>query len=331
MASFVSPASLATQRRAMRGRRVHTARAAQHVAIAPQSAKLVRASANSEQPKSDLINPSRRNMMMTTVGAFAASCACSTCGAGPALADGVSFSYGQYDGALKWQGTCSLGDAQSPINISPSVADMRVSGRSDTFKFNYAYPGSAIVNTGKGCQVNYGPGNYVQLGDRKMQLLQFHFHTPSEHTRQGKHSQMEVHLVHRDVEAGNLCVLGVLLTTNKQGSAKSDECAGLGMALQQCPPVPNKLVEKDMPIDLMSFLPTDRGYYNYRGSLTTPPCSEGVDWYVFAEPVKISAQQALDFQQIVGQDAVLGFNYRPTQPLGDRNLIRMVEVKDWNW
>lgn len=325
----MSRASVSMQKHAVSGQRVPTARAAR---VMPKSAKLVRASAEEEKPlMNNLINPTRRQMVAGTMGAFASSCACSTCGTGPALADGVAFTYGQYDGALKWQGTCSLGDAQSPINISPANADMRVAGRMDTFQFNYKNPGVAIVNTGKGIQVNYAPGNYVTLGDRKMQLLQFHFHTPSEHTREGKHSQMEVHLVHRDVERQNLCVLGALLSTKKQGSAKEEGCAGLEMALDEAPDTPNMLVDKNMPVDLMSFLPSDKGYYNYNGSLTTPPCSEGVDWYVFAEPVKISAQQALEFQQMVGQNTALAFNYRPTQPLGDRSLTRMVEVRDWNW
>jgi len=324
-------ASLSTQKHAVRGQRLQAARAAQRVAPTRKAAKPIQASASEQEPKFDLINPTRRQMVTGTIGAFAASCPCSICGTGPALADGVPFSYGQMDGALKWQGTCSLGDAQSPINISPAVADMRVATRMDTFKFNYKYPGAAIVNTGKGIQVNYEPGNYVTLGDRKMQLLQFHFHTPSEHTREGKHSQMEVHLVHRDVVSQNLCVLGALLTTKKQGAGASDGCSGLDMALKEAPETPNKLMEKEMPVDLLSFLPSDKGYYSYKGSLTTPPCSEGVDWFVFAEPVKISAQQALEFQEMVGQNTSLSFNYRPTQPLGERQLTRFVEVRDWSW
>ena len=160
-----------------------------------------------------------------------------------------------------------------------------------------------------------------QIGGQPFRLVQLHFHTPSEHAVSGRHAAMEAHLVHRSPDTGALAVLAVLI--HPDGPVN----ASLGTILESAPQQPGSPpTPLRRPINLLSLLPRPssidgrRAYARYRGSLTTPPCSEGVQWYVFLEPLKVAADQILEFQWFAGNQVTLGSNARPIQPLGDRQL-----------
>eukprot|EP00238_Polyblepharides_amylifera_P000623 CAMPEP_0196572098 /NCGR_PEP_ID=MMETSP1081-20130531/2207_1 /TAXON_ID=36882 /ORGANISM="Pyramimonas amylifera, Strain CCMP720" /LENGTH=327 /DNA_ID=CAMNT_0041889297 /DNA_START=98 /DNA_END=1081 /DNA_ORIENTATION=- len=262
-----------------------------------------------------LIDTSRRQLMMGTGSAVLGTfglCACNFCGTGPALA----FDYGEIAGPPSWSGICREGQSQSPVNIDTDLAILNPTAQS-YFKFAYAKQPKAFVNSGHGAMVTYEPGSYATIGKRKLELLQFHFHTPSEHTIDGKHSQMEVHLVHKDVDSGLLCVLGTMMIAKKGAPTH----AALQAALDNTPVTPQ--AERAVPcgqVDLTSFISPGSGFWNYSGSLTTPPCSEEVNWFVFSEPIFVAPEQVLEFQELLGNGTSLNLNYRPVANLNARNV-----------
>ena len=146
------------------------------------------------------------------------------------------------------------------------------------------------------------------IGEASFQLVQFHFHAPSEHTVAGRALPMEVHLVHRS-DAGVFAVLGVLIDEGRHNPnyepiwAHLPEEAGAHESLA------------DLTLDLEDLLPKRRLAFRYMGSLTTPPCSEGVRWFVLADPIELSAEQIAEFTEIYDH------NSRPTHPLRGRSLV----------
>lgn len=216
------------------------------------------------------------------------------------------WAYTGHHGASHWAEidpgfeTCASGHAQSPINIRRAVpSDLPALG------FDYGTVAPSIVNNGHTVQVNVPPGNVLRVGDHRFELLQFHFHTPSEERIAGRAQPMVAHLVHKD-EEGHLGVLAVLLRPGPAGS-------GFDKVLAHLPSHAGEtLTVADVQIDLNSLLPQDRRYYDFEGSLTTPPCSEGVHWMVLKQPVDISATHIRAFRQLYAANA------RPVQPLHDR-------------
>ena len=198
---------------------------------------------------------------------------------------------------------CSLGQAQSPINIESST-------NSDigSLELNYRDTPLKIANNGRTIRVDYESGSYLTLDDRRYELLQFHFHQPSEHLISGRALDMEAHLVHKDWTTGNLVVLAVLMTEGKINLA-------LDRVWDKIPFGDDNEEVSDLIINAANLLPekSDR-YYRYQGSLTTPPCSENVTWLILKQPVEISKLQIDRFLEIVGTNA------RPVQPLNDRIL-----------
>ena len=156
--------------------------------------------------------------------------------------------------------------------------------------------------------VNYTPGSFIFVGDRKYELKQFHFHRPSEEKINGKSFEMTAHLVHADND-GKLVVVAVLL--------QKGEDSPLVRELWKDLPREKEREEffENVQIDLSQILPSDRGYYTFSGSLTTPPCSEDVTWYVLKHPATLSAEEIKRFSQLYRDDA------RPTQPLYDRIVL----------
>lgn len=198
---------------------------------------------------------------------------------------------------------CQSGISQSPINLS-SALDAELTD----LKINYQESPLRIVNNGHTIQVNYQPGSILTLDDEPFELLQFHFHHPSEHKVEGEALPMEVHLVHKS-KKGALAVIGVFF---KQGQANS--------VLQQVwQNMPIKAGEEknisNVNVNAADLLPKNRDYYRYFGSLTTPPCSETVNWIVLKEPIEISTQQVSQFTKIIPMNA------RPVQDIKRRFLL----------
>eukprot|EP00899_Mesostigma_viride_P014754 jgi/Mesvir1/2327/Mv19353-RA.1 len=266
----------------------------------------------------------RRRLLGMGLGAMLACPCCSPLVPGKASAS--DWRYGGLEGPPQWSGICSSGREQSPIDIplsSPAVIQDSIR-QFGPLQFDYKNGPSEVVNTGHGTmQVNFPRGNYITVKCRTYELLQFHFHSPSEHTIDGVHTAMEVHLVHRNVDSGGLAVFGIMM----EGRASQKYNRTLKQLLEISPTEPGEgIYVRGLKLDIFptDFLPQpdakDRnwGYVHYKGSLTTPPCSEGLDWFVFDKILNVSGQQVLDFQRFVGNGKNYSLNWRPVQPLGER-------------
>jgi carbonic anhydrase len=198
---------------------------------------------------------------------------------------------------------CSIGQTQSPIDIKDAKkADL------PALKFSYQAVPLNIVDNGHTIQVNYAPGSTLTVGGKVYILKQFHFHHPSEEHVNGKDFPLVAHLVHADAE-GRLAVVAVLF---EQGSANSL----IDKLWKNIPSEKEK--PKDMPsvsIQVQDLLPSERDYFTYAGSLTTPPCSEGVSWYVLNSYATLSPQQVAAFAKIYPKNA------RPIQPTNSREIL----------
>ncbi|TAN62687.1 carbonic anhydrase family protein [bacterium] len=208
-----------------------------------------------------------------------------------------------WGGMSKDYAACSQGKSQSPVDIT-GAADEKL----DDIAFNYKPSKAVIENNGHTIQVNYekGSGNTIKAGGVEYELVQFHFHDPSEHTVRGKSYGMELHLVHKNVD-GKLAVVGVLIDTGAEGGAYKE-------IWNSFPKKAGDKKELKAPINANDLLPKERLYYKYSGSLTTPPCSEIVTWLVIKTPVQMSKAQVDAFKGIVKMNA------RPTQPLNGRRI-----------
>jgi len=214
--------------------------------------------------------------------------------------------YGKAHGPAHWGelkpefATCQSGHHQSPIDIEKTEkADL------PPIQFQYGASPLSIIDNGHTIQVNYEPGSSIRMGERDFALKQFHFHRPSEEKVHGRRHEMSLHLVHADT-AGNLAVVAVLL----DAGAESPVIRQLWNNL----PKKEGGAERhhDIRINAADLLPADWGYYTFDGSLTTPPCTENVTWFLMKEPVTISTREIAQFSKRYPDDA------RPTQPLYDR-------------
>lgn len=203
-------------------------------------------------------------------------------------------------GGLKPEfGLCSSGKRQSPIDIRDGIpVDL------EPVQFEYRASNFRVVDNGHTIQVNMAPGNFITLAGRRWELVQFHFHRPSEERIDGRQFDMVAHLVHKDLD-GNLAVVAVLLD---RGSAHPV----VQMVWNNLPLEKGEEAAASATIDLASLLPTDRRYFTYMGSLTTPPCSEGVRWVVMRQPVQLSQQQIDIFTRLYPMNA------RPIQQASGR-------------
>lgn len=198
--------------------------------------------------------------------------------------------------------SCQLGLQQTPIDLTSGV-----SGQVDSVSFDYTPLPLRIVHNGHTIQVNADPGCSCTIGTTRYELVQFHFHHPSEHLLDGKTFDMEVHFVHKSA-AGALAVVGVFF---KPGAHN----AGLAPIFEQMPKSEGPEVKAPGRFDPAAFFPKSRGFFRYTGSLTTPPCSEGLTWTVFREPVEASHEQIRQFA------ALFVNNARPVQRRNSRALI----------
>lgn len=195
------------------------------------------------------------------------------------------------------------GKNQSPIDLSSASQPQDLTDLETDYK-----PTSVdLKNNGHTIVQSYREGSTVSVGDKAYELKQFHFHHKSEHTVDGDSFDMECHLVHAN-EAGNLLVVGVFI---KEGNENSF----LKQLWTDMPEVADEATKSAQEINVENFLPADLSYYHYQGSLTTPPCTEGVQWYVLAEPVEASADQISKFAKIFPN------NNRPVQILFNRRIV----------
>ena len=196
---------------------------------------------------------------------------------------------------------CKLGKEQSPIDIRHAV-------KSDLPALDLHYKTSAaeIVNNGHTIQVNLSDAGALTIEGVPYQLVQFHFHTPSEEKINGHAYAMVAHLVHKSAD-GKLAVIAVLFKEGKTNAALADVFAHLPPTAEQARPMA-------APIDPATLLPAVQGYYRFTGSLTTPPCSEGVQWRVLKQPVEVSKKQIAEFKRLYPMNA------RPVQPVNQRKI-----------
>jgi carbonic anhydrase len=200
--------------------------------------------------------------------------------------------------------TCSEGRAQSPIDVK-DAARAELPGLS----IDYKSATLNIIDNGHTIQVNYAPGSSLSVGTKTYALQQFHFHHPSEEKINGKNFPLVAHLVHADDE-GHLAVIAVLFEI---GSAN-----GLIDTLWRNIPVKKEEVQElpSVAVQAGELLPRDLGYFTFKGSLTTPPCSEGVEWYVLQRQASISPEQLAIFSRLYP------LNARPIQPTNGREILQ---------
>ena len=189
---------------------------------------------------------------------------------------------------------CGAGKRQSPIDIRDG---MKLN--LDEIDFNYRYSDYTEVDNGKTVQVNVGRGNFMTIGNQSYELVQFHFHRPSEEKINGKGTEMVIHLEHRG-PGGKLAIVAVLLERGKANDT-------IQTVWNNIPLEKNQQVASSEPLDPLELLPERREYYTYMGSQTTPPCTENVLWLVMKQPMTASPAQMALFSRLYP------LNARPVQ------------------
>ena len=235
---------------------------------------------------------------------FAATALCCAHGV---RAEGPHWSYQGHGGPAEWGeldpafATCQLGKLQSPIDIrGAKAADL------PAIKFDYKPSPLKVIDNGHSIQVNYAPGSSIDVGGTRYELVQFHFHKPSEEKIDGKAHAMVAHLVHKGAD-GKLAVVAVLLDDGGTNPT-------IDTIWKNLPQEKGKEATVNATVDAATLLPADHGYYTFQGSLTTPPCSEDVRWFVLKTPLKIAGSEITAFGKIYPMNA------RPSQPLNGRTL-----------
>jgi carbonic anhydrase len=197
--------------------------------------------------------------------------------------------------------TCKTGTHQSPIAISTEQVKRHLPLQ--PLEFSWSRSSGELVDTGHSYQVNLPPGNSMKYGGVVYELQQFHFHTPSEHTVDGKTAPMEAHFVHKSAD-GKLAVVALLLKSGASG-------APFATVLTTLPTAGDK---RSVEVDLPAILPADHWHFAYSGSLTTPPCSEDVQWIVMRGRDVVSKEELDAFR------AKYSKNARPVQPAKGRTV-----------
>ena len=222
--------------------------------------------------------------------------------------DHTHWSYDGETGPQTWSkinpdyGTCSTGNRQSPINIDES---MTLNGPAETLQFHYQPSIGTVVNNGHTIQVDVQGDNALTVRNTEFKLVQFHFHHPSEEQVNGRGSAMVAHLVHKSA-TGQLAVVAVLLEPGEINPLINKVWTYMPLEQGDAVRMPPSL------LNLNELLPTNQRYYQFMGSLTTPPCTEGVLWMVLKQPTSIGPEQIKLFSQLFPNNA------RPVQPTHGR-------------
>ena len=227
---------------------------------------------------------------------------------GAAPGEPAHWSYEGKTGPAEWanldpaNGVCNAGATQSPIDLGPTQPG--VGGRT---QIKWQPASLNVLNNGHTIQAEVEKGSFIEIDGQPFDLVQFHFHTPSEHTLNGKPFAMETHFVHKHKDGG-LAVVGVLHSVGGEAPALTPILGAMPKKADEKKPLPK--------MDLTALLPRERAMFRYAGSLTTPPCSEGVRWQVFQSPTTISDAQLRAFQELYKNNA------RPVQPLKARDVLK---------
>ena len=234
---------------------------------------------------------------------------CPLCASTAFAAEGAHWTYGGSTGPDKWgdldaaSKVCSVGSQQSPIDIGGSIK-----AQLPPLRIAWGKTADSIVNNGHTIQLNAAEGSTLSFGGEPYKLVQFHFHHPSEHLIRGKSVPMEVHFVHAHA-SGALAVVGTLMVVGKRNPVFSKIIATM-------PTHEGETVKADPAINPNGFLPARLTYYRYPGSLTTPPCSETVEWLLLTDPIQV-ADAGID-----GFAKLYAMNARPAQKANRRAVLR---------
>lgn len=221
---------------------------------------------------------------------------------------GIHWEYEGEDGPSHWQDLCvgyldCGGQEQSPIDIKGAADDNAL----ESIVRHYNASTTHILNNGHTEQFTYDDGSDIEINGQTYKLLQFHFHTHSEHALEGKTYPMEIHLVHQNAATGNLAVIGVLFEEGQENPF-------LQQFITELPEQAESHFDSGDSYNISDVLPASDNYFTYSGSLTTPPCSEIVTWLVMEEPVLASTSQIQHFEELMHE------NYRPLQALNGRSV-----------
>ncbi len=226
-------------------------------------------------------------------------------------ADEAHWSYRGNHGPAHWgemgSQVCEKGAQQSPINVEmKKVRPLKERGAD--LKISYSIGALNLVNNGHTIQAYITEGSTVSFNGNEYRLEQFHFHTPSEHRINHRSYPMEMHVVGQDNE-GHLLVIGLMIKKGK----KNNE---LSSFWEQLPAVEGQAITLDAQVapNLNNIIPTPSHHLFYKGSLTTPPCTEGVQWVLFEQPLELSKTQIYKFRQLFPE------NHRPPQQVNDREV-----------
>jgi carbonic anhydrase len=235
---------------------------------------------------------------------------CPLCAGRGFAAEEPHWSYQGYSGPEHWgalakeNAACSAGSQQSPVDIVASTkADL------PELKLAWLKEGGKMINNGHTVQLNVPPGGRLAAGADTYELVQFHFHAPSEHLVDGKRFAMEAHFVHSKANGSGLGVLGVFLSEGRPNPT-------FGLLAEAFPKRAGNEVAAPTGADPSGLVPTSLAYWKYEGSLTTPPCSETVDWLVCVGALEVAKADVAKFT------ALYPMNARPVQRIDRRFILR---------
>jgi carbonic anhydrase len=224
---------------------------------------------------------------------------------------GAPWDYEGKRGALTWgkldpaYRACSQGHEQSPVDIRGA----RLNKALQPIEFHYISGPVTLENNGKTVIVHVDPGSYIVANGVRYDLVQFHFHHPAEEAVKGKLTDMDVHLLHRSAD-GKQAVIAIRLSEDRTTPPNA-------VLAELWPSLPTRIGQTAKVTDMINpagFLPADRGYWTYMGSLTIPPCTEGVRWFIFEDEVSLSRDQLRAFANL------FKVNSRPLQDLHGRRI-----------
>jgi len=219
-------------------------------------------------------------------------------------ANASEWGYGEHHGPAHWGAiskVCAAGKNQSPIDVNHAAT-----AELSELKLNYSGKVTGLLNNGHTLQAKVEGNNQLLIDGTAFTLKQFHLHTPSENLLKGNQYPLEAHFVHADKD-GNLAVVAVMYEVNKQNAQLA--------SLTQSMPKPGQTSKLATSFPVADMLPEYDAYYRFNGSLTTPPCSEGVRWFVLEKTQTLSEAQRAELNRVMGN------NNRPVQALNARKVM----------